>query len=163
MSRVLRPGSLVLALWLVVLWTLLWGGVTLANVLGGAVVVGVLLVAVPRPHADAERPVIRPFALVSLIVWFAWKLVEANVAVAIEVLRPPSRSRIRTAVVRVDLPGCPTGLVTAIANFITLTPGTLTLEVAPAVPSLYVHVLVFDTAEQVRDDVYEIERRIVAA
>jgi multicomponent Na+:H+ antiporter subunit E len=159
----LTPGGLIFAAWLVGLWTFLWGGVTLANVLGGVVVALVLLVGVPRPGVDAAAPQLRPLAMASFLGWFAWKLLEANVTVAREVLRPATRSRIRTGVVAVELPGCPDGIATAVANAITLTPGTLTLEVRPEVPTLYVHVLQLDSVEQVRADVEEIERRIVAA
>ena len=149
--------------WLVALWTFLWGGVTLANVLGGVVVAVVLLVALPRPGRVEEGPIVAPLALVGLIGWFAWQLVAATVAVAAEVLRPPSRSKVRPGVVRVDLPGASDGVVTAVANAITLTPGTLTIEVKPEVPSLYVHVMHLDTPEAVRSAVLELERRIVAA
>jgi multicomponent Na+:H+ antiporter subunit E len=157
------------AAWLVAAWVLLWGGITLANVVGGVVVAGLLLALVPRPslaEADDEhddRLQIRPVAVASLAAWFAWKLVTANVKVAIEALRPAGRSRIRTAIVAVELPGCPPGIVTLVANIITLTPGTLTMEIDADEPVLYVHELTFTTREAVRSDVYEVERRVVRA
>jgi multicomponent Na+:H+ antiporter subunit E len=166
MSRLgLRPGNVIFAVWLIVVWTLLWGGPTLANLLSGALLVAVLLIFVPRPDAlvAADAPIIRPLAAVSFAGWFAWKLIESNLTVAVEVLRPSGRSRIRTGVVAVALPGCPNGIATAVANVITLTPGTLTLEIGPATPVLYVHVLQLLSEDKVREDVYEIERRIVAA
>lgn len=159
----------VFAAWLVAVWVLLWGGVTLANVVGGILVAGLLLVLVPRPslaEADdehADRLQIRPVAVASLAGWFAWKLVTANVKVAIEALRPAGRSRIRTAIVAVELPGCPPGIVTLVANIITLTPGTLTMEVEAGEPVLYVHELTYTTREAVRSDVYEVEGRVVRA
>lgn len=151
--------------WLVALWTLLWGAPTLANVVSGVIVAALALLVVPRPApvAEAEPPVIRPIALASLSVWFAWKLVESNVAVAREVLRPTSRTRIRTGIVAVELPGCSPGIATVVANAITLTPGTLTVELDPAAPTLYVHVMQLTTPDQVRADVREIERRVTAA
>lgn len=156
-------GRSVFALWLVALWTFLWGSVTPANVLGGIVLAAVLLSALPRSPQIDDHAVVRPLALARLVAWFAWKLLEATFKVAAEVLRPAHRSQIRTAVVRVDLPGASDGVVTTVANAITLTPGTLTLEIRPEVPSLYVHVMHLDTEEAVRADVYELERRVVAA
>jgi multicomponent Na+:H+ antiporter subunit E len=157
-------GRFVIGAWLVAVWTLLWGSVTFANVLGGIVVAAVLLVLLPRPTPDDDDgPIIAPLALVGLLGWFVVQLVSATVDVAAEVLRPASRSRIRTAVVRVDLPGAPDGIVTTVANAITLTPGTLTLEVRPEGPSLYVHVMAMDSEDAVRADVLELERRVVAA
>lgn len=159
----------VFAAWLVLVWVLLWGGVTLANVLGGIVVAGFLLLLVPRPtltedvEGDGDRLQIRPVAVASLAGWFLWKLVTANVKVAIEALRPEGRSRIRTAIVAVELPGCPPGIVTLVANIITLTPGTLTMEIEAGEPVLYVHELTYTTREAVRSDVYEVEGRVVRA
>jgi multicomponent Na+:H+ antiporter subunit E len=150
--------------WLVLLWILLWGGFTLANLVGGMAVAGLLLALVPRPGDRApSSPELRPVAVVSLLGWFLVKLFEANVRVAIEVMRPPGRTRLRPAIVAIELPGSPDGITTAVANFITLTPGTLTVEVEPEGPVLFVHVMQFESVETTRAEVYEIERRIVAA
>lgn len=159
----LRPASVAFALWLLVVWILVWGSLSLANVVSGVLAVTVVLVAVPRQAPEGDNAIVRPIPLVSLLVWFTWKVVEANVAVAIEVLRPPSRSRIRNAIVCVPLPGCPPAIATMVANGITLTPGTLTVDVDPSVPTLAVHVLQLDTPDAVRADVYDLERRVVEA
>jgi multicomponent Na+:H+ antiporter subunit E len=159
----LRTGSVLFVIWLVTMWILLWGELSLANVVGGLLVATVLLLAVPRPEVQADAPRIRPLALLALLGWFVWKLFEANVKVAIEVVRPPGKARIHPAIVAIALPGCPDGITTAVANFITLTPGTLTVEVDPAGPVLFVHVMQFESVEGTRAEVYEIERRIVAA
>lgn len=59
------------------------------------------------------------------------------------------------------------GIVTVVANAVTLTPGTLTVDVhepddgTPAV--IYVHVLQFDDVESVRADVLRLERLAVRA
>lgn len=164
MSR--RIPHLAFGAWLVVLWVLLWGELTLANVLGGLAVAAAVLIAVPRPAplpaSRGERAVVRPLALASLLAWFTWKLVEANLRVALAVVLPSS-SQMRTAVVRVDLPGCTPGIVTLVANGVSLTPGTLTIEVDEAGPSLLVHVMQFESEEALRRDVLDLERRTVAA
>lgn len=162
MNRI-RLGSAIFSVWLVVLWILLWGDITLANLVGGILVAAAVLWLVPREKATSDTPILRPVAMVSLAAWFVWALIDANVRVAIEALRPPSRSRIRPGVVAIPLPGCPAGIATAVANTITLTPGTMTLEIDDRVPTLYVHALQIDSADDVRADVYDIERRIVAA
>jgi multicomponent Na+:H+ antiporter subunit E len=158
-----RLGSVVFVVWLVFMWILLWGEFSLANVVGGVLVATVLLIAVPRPKVHADTPHVRPLAVVSLVGWFLWKLFEANLKVALEVVRPPGKARIDPAIVAIPLPGCPDGVTTAVANFITLTPGTLTVEVDPQGPVLFVHVMQFESTEGTRAEVYEIERRIVAA
>ena len=164
-SRAVRVlPNLAFATWLVVLWVLLWGSPTLANVLGGIAVAAAVLLAVPRPAAlpgASDHHLLRPLALGSLLVWFTWKLIDANLKVALAVVRPTSD--LRTAVVRVELPGCPPGILTLVANGVSLTPGTLTIEVEEDVPALLVHVMQFEGEDALRSDVWELERRTVAA
>lgn len=59
--------------------------------------------------------------------FFAKELILANFQVATDVLR--RRPRMQPAVVTIPLPACSDGEVTMLANFITLTPGTLSLDV----------------------------------
>jgi multicomponent Na+:H+ antiporter subunit E len=163
MRRETLLGRVVIALWLVVMWVLLWGEVNLANVLGG-VVLAVALVVVFPPAATNDDPIIvRPWAAASFLVWFLWALVVTNVAVAKEVLLPGSRSQIRTAIVGVQLQTRSGRLATIIANAITLTPGTLTVDARGRPAVLYVHVLSFADVEGVLDEVADLERRVVRA
>ena len=57
-------------------------------------------------------------------------------------------------------------VTTIVSNFITLTPGTLTLDAVlepDAAPTLYLHVLGFVDAETVRAEVAQIEQWAIAA
>lgn len=65
--------------------------------------------------------------IVTFTLFFVKELILANLQVATDVLR--RRPRMEPAVVRVPLPECSDGEVTMLANFITLTPGTLSLDV----------------------------------
>lgn len=156
-------GRAVIAAWLVVMWVLLWGEVNLANVLGG-LVLAVLLVVVFPPAATNDDPmIIRPLPALSFLLWFLWALIATNVAVAREVLLPASRSDIRTAVVATPLRTRSGRLATIIANAITLTPGTLTVDARGRPAVLYVHVLSFTDAPSVIEEVADLERRVVRA
>ena len=156
-------GRAVIAAWLVVMWVLLWGEVNLANVLGG-LVLAVLLVVVFPPGATNDDPmIIRPLPALSFLLWFLWALIATNVAVAREVLLPASRSDIRTAVVATPLRTRSGRLATIIANAITLTPGTLTVDARGRPAVLYVHVLSFTDAPSVIEEVADLERRVVRA
>ena len=147
--------------WLTILWVLLWGEVTLANVLGGVVVAGFLLWAFPRPSVATDATVVRPFAVLTTAGWFTWKLIEANVRVAVTTVQP--RPRISAAIVAVPLPGCPAGLLTLVATGINLTPGTLVVDHDEATSTLYVHTMEFTTRAATVAEVHELERRVVAA
>ena len=156
-------GRAAIAVWLTIMWVLLWGDLSLANVLGG-VLVAVLLVVVFPPEDTGDDPVvIRPLATLSFLVWFLWALVVTNVAVAKEVLLPASRSDIRTAVVAIPLKTRSGRLATIIANAITLTPGTLTVDARGRPAVLFVHVLSFADVDRTREEVADLERRVVRA
>lgn len=146
--------------WLVVLWVALWGELTLANVIAGAVIaVGVQLVfsrAAPGPAGS-----VRPLALLRYGVYFAWKIIEANALVAWEVMTPGSR--IRMGIVAVPIHGASDVVVTALANSISLTPGTLTLEVDRSKDLLYVHVLHVHSVEQTRKEILRLEYALLRA
>jgi multicomponent Na+:H+ antiporter subunit E len=141
--------------WLVVVWCALWGEVTAANILSGvAVAAGVQLAfpsAAPRPAGGGFRPL----RLLRYGTYFLYKLVESNILVAWEVITPGSR--INLGVVAVPVLGASDAVVTLVANSISLTPGTLTIEVRRNPSILYVHVLHVRSVEQTRREVLYLE------
>lgn len=162
-DRKLGAGRLVIAAWLFVMWILLWGDLNLANVVTGAVLAIGLVVLFPPDATNDDPIVVRPVAAASFSVWFLWALVVTNVAVAKEVLLPGSRSEIHPAVVACYLRTESGRLATLVANAITLTPGTLTIDARGRPAVLYVHVLAFESIEATRAEVEDLERRIVRA
>jgi multicomponent Na+:H+ antiporter subunit E len=162
MRRLTRHPMLVL--FLTAVWVGLWGSVTWANVLGGLVIAVVLLLALPLSEVS-ERSSVRPWGLLRLVVYFAGDLVRASLQVALLVVRP--RSELRQAVVAVPVRGASDSLLTLLANAISLTPGTLTLEVDRPRSTLYVHALDVGTdpqgVERLRSDVLRLERLAILA
>ena len=143
-------------LWLTVVWVGLWGSVTAANVLGGVAVALLLVVALPLTEVPTPA-VVRPFALLRFLAFFAVDLVRSSLQVAALVLAP--RPALRQAVVAVPVRGASDSLLTLLANAISLTPGTLTLEVDRPGSTLYVHVIdVGEGVDAVRADLLHIER-----
>ncbi|CAN5450350.1 Na+/H+ antiporter subunit E [soil metagenome] len=156
-------GRALLVAWLTAFWLFLWGSITPANVLTG-LLCGGALVLVFRPAEVRDDPfALRPWPAASFVLWFAWALIASNVSVAREVLVPGSRSRIRTAVVAVPLRTRSARLATIIGHAITLTPGTLTVDARGRPAVLFVHVLAFESVEATRDEVADLERRVVDA
>ena len=131
MTRVVR------LLWLTTIWVALWSDISAANVLSGLLVAGVIVALF-----DTWRPghvIVRPVAATKFAIYFVYQLVVSSLVVARTVVTP--RHRIRTGIVAVPLRGCSDAVVTLIADAISLTPGTLTLEVRREPPTLYVHAL----------------------
>ena len=142
--------------WMVVVWVALWGDLSAANVASG-VVVGVLVLALfPLPPTVHRRPSrLRPVAAARFLAWFTWKLAEASAVVAWEAVTP--RNRINEGIVAIPIRGVSDGVITLVANAISLTPGTLTLEVRRRPAVLYVHVLHLHDIEAVRREIRHLE------
>ena len=72
-----------------------------------------------------------------LALWFLWDLTRSSIAVARVVLSP--RDLARPRFVLVPIRARSDAAITLVANYITLTPGTLTVDVAPDRRTLLVH------------------------
>jgi multicomponent Na+:H+ antiporter subunit E len=157
-------GHLLLLVWLTGVWVALWGSLTAANVLGGLAVAVALLLLLPLPTLATEGRV-RPVALARFAAVFLWELVKASITVVLQVLHP--RATLRQAVVAVPVVGVSDRLLTLLANAVSLTPGTLALEVDRPRAVLYVHVLDLGGsaggADDVRRSIIRLERLIIEA
>jgi multicomponent Na+:H+ antiporter subunit E len=152
---------IVLVTWLTVMWVALWGNLSWANVLGGVAASLVLLAVYRVATSGAPAYPLRPLHAVRFILYFLWKLFEANLVLAWEVVTP--RNKINEGIVAVPIQGCSDGLITLVANAITLTPGTVTLEVQRHPAVLYVHVLHLRDIEDVRREVQHLEALAIRA
>ncbi|ELY67172.1 monovalent cation/H+ antiporter subunit E [Natrinema versiforme] len=121
------------------------------DLLTGAAVAGITAISLARvtftvPLDRVQSP-IRVVRFVFYIPYLLWEIVKANIAVSAVILRPsmpiePSLTRVNTRV-RSGLP------LTALANSITLTPGTLTVRANNQ--QLLVHTLI----PAARDDLFD--------
>ena len=155
-----------LIIWLTLVWAFLWGDFGLANLVAG-VAVALLVVWIGRP-ADVHGMQLTSFHPVSAFVfvgYFAVQVVKSNFQVAWIVISP--RPHVHTAIVAVPMHVDSDGIVTVVANAVTLTPGTLTIDVRAnddgTPPVIYVHVLAFTDLGSVRADVLQLERLAVRA
>lgn len=171
---------------LLAVWVALWGEPSVGNLLSGVLVIVVVNVVFPTGpdvvRAEDEGTT-RPLAAARFLGVFAWALLVANWQVLVDVLRP--RLKIAEGIVAVPLVSRSPIIATFVANAITLTPGTLTVEIGggsggrpagragrvspgdegdaepPVV--LYVHALSLGDAEAVRADGRQFEELAVAA
>ena len=149
--------------WLVVVWIALWDRLTVADALAAVVVTAALLALFPpglrRDAGGVGR--VRPVALARYVAFFAWQVVRANLRVAKVVLGPSGR--VDEGIVEVPLAGASGVLLNVIVNNVSLTPGTLVLEVRRSPPVVYLHVLQLGDPERVRRDVRRLERLLLRA
>jgi multicomponent Na+:H+ antiporter subunit E len=146
--------------WLVGVWVALWGELSAANVLSGTLVALAVQTVFRRAGPGPAGPV-RPLRFAWFLGYFAYKIIEANLVVAWEVITP--RTRINQGIVAVPISGASDAVITSVANAVSLTPGTLTLEVHREPPTLYIHVLHLRSVEDTRRDVLYLELLLMRA
>ena len=99
---------------------------------------------------------------ISLAGFFLVELVMSSIRVAWDVVRP--RSRARPGIVAVPLDATSDLQITVLANLISLTPGSLSLDVSDDRKTLYVHLMFVGSVEAERDAIkQDFERRVMEA
>jgi len=151
----------VLGGWLVVVWTSLWGRLSIANIASGIIVAALLLTVFPVGKHLLPGYIVRPVAVARLTVYFLRKLVESNIALTRTTLSRDDQ--IRTGIVAVPMTCESDGVLTVVANLTALTPGTMAIEVERQPPLIFIHVLRLDDIESTRDEVRRLERLVVEA
>jgi len=144
-----RPANLI---WLIALWVMLWGSLTLANLAGGIIVALLVTTFVGRTRSDPIR--LRPWSGIRFLAVSIQLLVASTLDTIAAIVRP---STVRSAVIAVSMLTDDDVVVTAVANVVTLTPGTVTVAVTDAPVSLFIHVLRFSDRAAVERDVRRLE------
>lgn len=157
------PFSIATALWLTVVWALLWGTFEIGTVVVGLVlalvVAGVL--RLPAMHVDG-RPHLG--SLLYLLWRFLGDLVVASAQVVALALSP--RRRPRSAIVGVQLRSRNELYMTLVAEITCLVPGSVVVEAHRTTGMLYVHVLdlgISHGLEAARRHVLDTETRVLRA
>ncbi len=149
-----------LSIVLILLWTALTGSFSGPNLLLGAAIAAAALVLL-RGSIGHPRTLRRVGPVIVLACVFGYELLASAVRVAMIVLTP--KLRLRPAIVAVPLTVKSDLEITLLANLITLTPGTLSIDVSDDRSVLYVHVLMLrDRAELLAGIATGFEKRILA-
>ena len=155
--------QLPLLLWLVLVWILLWGTWSWANLISGTVLALVVTVLLPLPPVVGGTRV-RPVALLVFLGAFLLDLVVSAAEVAWQTIRPSGIAH--SAIITVRLRTDSDLLLTIVAEATALVPGSLVIDLDRERQSLAVHVLhVTDLAdvERRRASVLRMEERVVRA
>jgi multicomponent Na+:H+ antiporter subunit E len=119
-----------------------------------------LLLRLARPLGGNGFRRVRVARLPGFFLFFLREVVLANLKVAAAVLAPAGR--LRPAIVAVPLAVDRDAEIALLANLITLTPGTLSLDVSPDRRTLYVHAMATRGPDDLRREIQQgFERRIL--
>jgi multicomponent Na+:H+ antiporter subunit E len=135
---------------LALVWAAITGNFSLGNLIAGFALGYLTLLALRRAFGPSSY-----FAKVQQVLgftgFFVWDLLRANFRVAYYVLNP--RLSMQPRVVEVPLETCSELEITLLANVISLTPGTLTLDVSKDRCYLYIHFMNAPDADAARREI----------
>ncbi len=149
--------------WLAAVWVMLWGTLTVADVVAGVLVALAILLLLPLPAVPVEgRLHLR--AIAKLVVVFAGLMVRSSLQVAWFAVRPASPPL--SAVLRAKVAVKSDLVLTLLVDALNLIPGTVVLDVDADRRLLYVHVIDVGSEHGVRSfyrDTARMERLFVSA
>jgi multicomponent Na+:H+ antiporter subunit E len=152
MTRI--PLTLLLAL----IWVALTGQFSLVNLAIG-LVLGALAAKFAIPARRGEKRLGLSWALIRFPFVVIWSLILSNLKVARAVLFTPL-DQLTPGIIAVPLELESDAEITALANLITLTPGTLTLDVSDDRQTLFVHVFDLSNPDEALADIKAFERGV---
>jgi multicomponent Na+:H+ antiporter subunit E len=148
---------------LMLVWVLLWGSVSAANILGGLAIAVLITVLLPLPVVPVVGK-LHPVSFARLLIVVGWYLVVSSLQVAWLAIKPAPPPL--SAVLRVSF-AVKSDLVLALGvNAINLTPGTMVLEIDRDRRLLYVHVLDVGPPRAINrfyHEVAQLQRLLIAA
>lgn len=138
-------------------WVVLSGDFTGLNLFVGLVFGYVTLILI-EPQLDALKgyPARIP-RIIRFIGFFLKELVQANFRVGFDILTPPWH--MQPGVIAMPLEARTEMEITMVANLISLTPGTLSLDVSDDRKVLYIHAMFLDDEKELRRNLKEMEHR----
>ena len=155
---IFRP--LLLNIFLGLVWMGLTGDFSPSNLVVGLVMGYALLFLLRKTLLRQQSSYFKKvFQVIYFFVYFGWELILANLRVAFEVMTPGYRMRPGIVAVPLDLESDME--ISLLANLITLTPGTLSLDVSYDNRTLYVHCMFVDDVEEFRQEIKQgFEKRV---
>lgn len=150
------------------LWNLLlalvWVGLSGDFSPRGAVVglvLGYAVIALAGPAVGTRGYGARVLRTVGFLLFYLGELLLSNLRVALDVLRPRSRSS--PAFVAIPVEGLSDPQITLLANLITMTPGTLSIDVTDDRSKLFIHAMFVRDADGLRRTIeHDLVRRVRA-
>ncbi len=101
----------------------------------------------------------RAWSLLTFVLFYLWELLLSNIRVAIDVMTP--RHLMKPGVLAIPLGELDDIELTTLANLLTMTPGTISLDISRDRRTLFIHVMYLDDAAAIKDEIIEVYERKV--
>jgi len=140
-------------------WVTVTGIFEPANFVTGFALAYVILWLIQRATGPSNY-FLKVYQVFSFVLFFGKELIQSNLRVAHDVLT--IHQHMRPGVIAIPLDVQTDAEITMLANLITLTPGTLSLDVSTDRKILYVHAMYIDGVEEFRRYIKEgLEKRVM--
>ena len=126
-------------------WVLLTGELDYVNFIDG-LLIGFIILFFSKYRLKSSKYFFKIPKALGFLFYFIYELIIANIRVAYEVITP--NQRLQPGIIAVPLAAETDFEITILANLITLTPGTLSLEVSKNREFIYVHAMHIDNKEK---------------
>ena len=142
------------------LWALLTGNVSIGNLTIGFIL-GYFALTLLHPATGAKASYFqKTMQFIRFALFFIKELIVSSYRVAKDVITP--LPLMRPGIIGIPLEAETDLEITMLANLITLTPGTLSLDVSPDRKTLYIHAMYLVNADDLRKEIKEgMERRLL--
>ncbi len=142
------------------LWALLTGRVTTGNLALGFILGYFALLLLHPGAAKTSSYFMKSAQLLRFALIFVKELVVSSWRVAVDVVRPAPA--MRPGVVGIPLDAETDLEITLLANVISLTPGTLSLDISEDRKTLYIHAMYVENPDDLRKEIKDgLERRLL--
>jgi multicomponent Na+:H+ antiporter subunit E len=146
-------------IFLAAVWVAAWGDFSLLNLLLGYLL-GYIVLMLGGDLFGSRGYSARLPRLIEFVCYFSWELLLANLRLAYDIITP--RHHMRPGIIAMPLEAETDGEILLLASAISLTPGTLSLDVSPDREFLFVHSMyIHDAEEEKRKLKYGFERRVL--
>lgn len=144
---------------LAMIWAAMTGSFTLPNLLVGFAL-GYLALWMLKPLLGENAYYSKFPKTIAFLLYFLKEIVKSSLRVAWDVVTPTHYNR--PGIVAIPLAAKTDLEITLLANLVSLTPGTLSLDVSPDRRTLYIHAMFAENPDEIRRDIREgLERRLL--
>ncbi len=141
------------------IWAMLLGEINLATIASGFVLAYFILFVLFRRQMKDDYFARGP-RLVTFILFYLFELFRSNLIIAWDIVTPTHY--MRPGVIAIPLEAKTDVEITVLCNLITMTPGTLSLDVSEDRKVLYIHAMYIDDVEKLRQQTKDsLERRVL--
>lgn len=145
-------------------WSALMGELTLTTFLSGFVVAYLILCLVflntTNKRSEVRSYLIRFPNVIRFFFFYVAEILKSNIQVAYDILTPSFH--MRPGVIALPIQAKTDAEITVLANLISMTPGTLSLDISKDRKTLFVHAMFIDDPDKLKQQLIEqMERRVL--